>query len=103
MREALSSIRWDDVEPTWIQPRGERVLVCDFFKVTRWWLMPGEVRELVPDAGSFRYLFVADGKVREEETGEEWLKGSGRFVTADHPSLILHGVEESTVVQVEFP
>lgn len=103
VREALSSIRWDDVEPTWIQPRGERVLVCDFFKVTRWWLMPGEVRELVPDAGSFRYLFVADGKVREEETGEEWLKGSGRFVTADHPSLILHGVEESTVVQVEFP
>ena len=103
VREALSSIRWDDVEPACIQPRGERVLVCDFFKVTRWWLMPGEVRELVPDAGSFRYLFVAEGKVREEESGEEWLKGSGRFVTADHPSLILHGVEESTVVQVEFP
>jgi mannose-6-phosphate isomerase len=103
VREALSSIRWDDVEPTCIQPRGERVLICDFFKITRWWLMPGEVRELVPDAGSFRYLFVADGKVREEESGEEWLKGSGRFVTADHSSLILHGVEESTVVQVEFP
>ncbi|NDB96585.1 MAG: mannose-6-phosphate isomerase [Verrucomicrobia bacterium] len=103
VREALNSIRWDDVEPACIQPRGERVLVCDFFKVTRWWLMPGEVRELVPDAGSFRYLFVAEGKVREEESGEEWLKGSGRFVTADHPSLILHGVEESTVVQVEFP
>jgi len=103
VREALNSIRWDDVEPACIQPRGERVLVSDFFKVTRWWLMPGEVRELVPDAGSFRYLFVAEGKVREEESGEEWLKGSGRFVTADHPSLIFHGVEESTVVQVEFP
>ncbi len=56
---------------------------------------------MVPDGGTFRYLFVADGKVRDEG-GEEWAKGAGRLVTADHGSLILQGVEESTVVQVEF-
>ena len=63
--------------------------------------MPGEDREVVPDVGTFRYFFVADGKVRDEG-GEEWAKGVGRLVTADHGSLILQGVEESTVVQVEF-
>lgn len=102
VREALESMRWSEVEPAMIQPRGERVLVCDFFKVTRWWLQRGEVRELVPDRGTFRFLLVADGKLATEG-GEEWAKGAARFVTAEEDSLILRGVEESTVVQVEFP
>jgi len=102
VKEALASIQWEDHEPTFVQPRGERLLVCDYFKITRWWLAPGEVREVVPDAGSFRYLFVADGRIKEEASGEEWAKGAARFVTADHGSVLLHGVEDSTVVQVEF-
>jgi len=103
VKEALASIQWEDHEPTFVQPRGERLLVCDYFKITRWWVAPGEVREVVPDAGSFRYLFVADGRIKEEASGEEWAKGAARFVTADHGSVLLHGVEDSTVVQVEFP
>ncbi len=103
VKEALASIQWEDHEPAFVQPRGERLLVCDYFKITRWWVAPGEVREVVPDARSFRYLFVADGKVKEEESGEEWARGAARFVTADHGSVLLHGVEDSTVVQVEFP
>ena len=70
--------------------------------MTWWWLQPGEVREIVPDRGTFRFLMVGEGKVREEVSGEEWGRGAARFVTADHDSLILQGVEESTVVQVEF-
>ena len=103
VKEALAAIQWEDHEPTFVQPRGERLLVCDYFKITRWWVAPGEVREVVPDAGSFRYLFVADGRIKEEASGEEWAKGAARFVTADHGSVLLHGVEDSTVVQVEFP
>jgi len=103
VKEALASIQWKDHEPTFVQSRGERLLVCDYFKITRWWVAPGEVREVVPDAGSFRYLFVADGRIKEEASGEEWAKGAARFVTADHGSVLLHGVEDSTVVQVEFP
>jgi mannose-6-phosphate isomerase len=103
VKEALASIQWEDHEPTFVQPRGERLLVCDYFKITRWWVAPGEVREVVPDAGSFRYLFVADGRIKEEASGEEWAKGAARFVTADHGSVLLHGVEDSNVVQVEFP
>jgi mannose-6-phosphate isomerase len=102
VKEALASIQWKDHEPTFVQPRGERLLVCDYFKITRWWVAPGEVREVVPDAGSFRYLFLADGRIKEEASGEEWAKGAARFVTADHGSVLLHGVEDSTVVQVEF-
>ena len=102
VKEALESICWDDEEPSFVQPRGERLLACDFFRVTRWWLQPGEVREIVPDRGTFRFLMVGEGKVREEVSGEEWGRGAARFVTADHDSLILQGVEESTVVQVEF-
>lgn len=101
VKEALESIQWSDVEPAFVQPRGERLLVCDYFKVTRWWLAREEVREIVPDRGTFRFLFVADGKI-QTEGGEEWGKGAARFVTADEDSVILRGVEESTVVQVEF-
>jgi mannose-6-phosphate isomerase len=101
VKEALESIQWSDVEPAFVQPRGERLLVCDFFKVKRWWLTREEVREIVPDRGTFRFLFVADGKI-QTEGGEEWGKGAARFVTADEDSVILRGVEESTVVQVEF-
>jgi len=102
VKEALASIRWDDHEPTFVQPRGERMLVCDHFKITRWWLAPSELRELVPNPKSFRYLFVAAGKIREKEAGQEWSKGAAKFVTADHASLLLEGVEDATVVQVEF-
>ena len=101
VKEALESIQWSDVEPAFVQPRGERLLVCDYFKVTRWWLAREEVREIVPDRGTFRFLFVADGKI-QTEGGEEWGKGAARFVTADEDSVILRGMEESTVVQVEF-
>jgi len=102
VKEALASIQWEDHEPAFVQPRGERLLVCNYFKITRWWVAPGEVREVLPNSGSFRYLFVADGRVKEEASGEEWAKGAARFVTADHGSVLLHGVEDSTVVQVEF-
>ena len=102
VKEALASIRWDDHEPAFVQPRGERMLVCDHFRITRWWLAPGELRELVPNPKSFRYLFVAAGKIREKENGSEWPKGAAKFVTADHGSLLLEGVEDATVVQVEF-
>lgn len=103
VKEALASIRWDDHEPTFVQPRGERILVCDYFKITRWWLASGELREMVPNPQSFRYLFVAAGKIREQESGQEWPKGTARLVTADHGALLLEGVEDATVVQVEFP
>ena len=102
VKEALATIQWEDHEPAFVQPRGERLLVCDFFKITRWWVAPGEVREVVPNAKSFRYLFVADGKLKEEGSGEEWPKGTARFISADHGSVLLHGLEDSTVVQVEF-
>ena len=103
VKEALASIRWDDHEPALVQPRGERVLECDHFKITRWWLAPGELRELVPNPQSFRYLFVAAGKIREKEGGREWSKGAAKFLTADHESLLVEGIEDATVVQVEFP
>jgi len=102
VKEALASIRWDDHEPAFVQPRGERMLVCDHFKIIRWWLAPGELRELVPNPKSFRYLFVAAGKIQEKDTGREWAKGAAKFVTADHGSVLLEGVEDATVVQVEF-
>jgi mannose-6-phosphate isomerase len=103
VKEALASIHWEDHEPAFVQPRGERMLACDHFKITRWWLMPGEMRELVPNPKSFRYLFVAAGKVREKQGGQEWPRGTARLLTADQESLLLEGIEDATVVQVEFP
>ena len=52
-------------------------------------------------AAHFGFSLWRTARFRPRE-GEEWGKGAARFVSADEDSVILRGVEESTVVQVEF-
>jgi mannose-6-phosphate isomerase len=75
--EALESIRFNDYEPQFVQPHGERVLSCPFFSVERAYIYPGEYRVWASDQGSFQYHFLAQGELkigdRVFKRGESWL------------------------------
>ena len=74
--EALKTIRFDDYEPQFAQPHGERVLVCPFFSVERAYIYPGEYRVWTSDQSSFQYHFLAQGDLKIDDRvfkrGESW-------------------------------
>jgi mannose-6-phosphate isomerase len=75
--QALDSIRFNDFEPQFAQPHGERVLQCPFFTVERAFIYPGEYRVWTSDQTSFQYHFLAQGDLKIEERtlkrGDGWL------------------------------
>jgi mannose-6-phosphate isomerase len=75
--EALESIRFNDFEPQFVQPHGERVLSCPFFSVERAYIYPGEYRVWTSDHGSFQYHFLAQGDLKIDDRvfkrGDSWL------------------------------
>jgi mannose-6-phosphate isomerase len=75
--QALASIRFNDIEPQFVQPHGERVLQCPFFTVERAFIYPGEYRVWNGDQTSFQYHFLAQGDLkiddRELKRGASWL------------------------------
>ena len=77
IKEALSSIRFNDYEPSFAQPHSERVLQCPFFTVERAFIYPGEYRVWNSDHSSFQYHFLAQGELKIEDTvlkrGASWL------------------------------
>jgi mannose-6-phosphate isomerase len=75
--QALASIRFNDFEPQFTQPHGERVLQCPFFTVERAFIYPGEYRVWTSDHTSFQYHFLAQGELKIDNTtlkrGAAWL------------------------------
>jgi mannose-6-phosphate isomerase len=75
--EALASIRFNDFEPQFTQPHGERVLQCPFFTVERSFIYPGEYRVWTSDQASFQFHFLAQGDLKIEDQvlkrGASWL------------------------------
>ena len=75
--EALASIRFNDYEPQFVQPHGERVLQCPFFTVERAFIYPGEYRVWNSDQSSFQFHFLAQGELKIEDQvlkrGASWL------------------------------
>jgi mannose-6-phosphate isomerase len=75
--QATAAIRFNDTEPQFAQPHGERVLQCPFFSVERALIFPGEYRVWTGDQTSFQYHFLAQGELKIEDRvikrGEGWL------------------------------
>jgi mannose-6-phosphate isomerase len=75
--EALESIRFNDYEPQFAQPHGERVVQCPFFTVERAFIYPGEYRVWTSDQASFQFHFLAQGDLKIEDQvlkrGSSWL------------------------------
>jgi len=75
--QALASIKFNDFEPQFAQPHGERVLQCPFFTVERSFIYPGEYRVWNGDQTSFQYHFLAQGELKIDDLqlkrGASWL------------------------------
>jgi mannose-6-phosphate isomerase len=79
--QALASIRFNDFEPQFAQPHGERVLQCPFFTVERSFIYPGEYRVWNGDQTSFQYHFLAQGELKVDDL--QLKRGAGWLVPAN--------------------
>jgi len=101
VEQALQSIRFDDREPVFVQPHGEKVLACSFFAVHRVYLYPGEFRTFHPNRETFHYHFVADGKAKVGD--REFGLGGGWIMPASHAPYEVEPVGEGLeLVTVSF-
>ena len=90
--QALASIRFNDFEPQFVQPHGERVLQCPYFTVERSFIYPGEYRVWTSDHTSFQYHFLSQGELKIEERTLK--RGSGWLVPASAETYNLEPVGE---------
>jgi mannose-6-phosphate isomerase len=90
--KALESIRFNDFEPQFTQPHGERVLQCPFFTVERAFIYPGEYRVWTSDQTSFQYHFLAQGGLKIDD--QELKKGTSWFVPASAETYNLEPIGE---------
>ena len=90
--QALASIRFNDFEPQFTQPHGERVLQCPFFTVERAFIYPGEYRVWTSDQTSFQYHFLAQGELKIDD--KELKRGTSWFVPASAETYNLEPVGE---------
>lgn len=90
--QALTSIRFSDFEPQFVQPHGERVLQCPFFTVERSFIYPGEYRVWTGDQTSFQYHFLAQGELKIEDRSLK--RGAGWLVPASAESYNLEPLGE---------
>lgn len=91
-KEALASIRFNDTEPQFAQPHGERVIECPYFTVQRAYIYPGEYRVWTSDQTSFQYHFLAQGELKIDD--RTYKRGESWFVPANTESYTLEPLGE---------
>jgi mannose-6-phosphate isomerase len=90
--QALASIRFNDFEPQFVQPHGERVIQCPYFSVERAYIYPGEYRVWTSDHSSFQYHFLAQGGLKIDD--RTYQRGESWFVPASAESYSLEPIGE---------
>lgn len=99
--QAMKSIRFDDAEPYFAQPHSDRVLVCPYFSVKRYFMFPEEEHPWFSDGRSFQYHFVVRGEVR---VGEKLFKMGEAFLISaqSKPYDLVPGIEGAEIVTIEW-
>lgn len=102
VEQALAAINFQDHEPAFVQPHGEKVVECVYFYVRRNYLYPNESQPMQTAGETFQFHFLVRGEVTQE--GATYRPGSSWFVTADHDHYQLtSGSAGAEVLTVEFP
>ena len=83
--ESLESINFDDPEPAVVQPNGEALVACEFFKVDRWQLEGSRNCEA---KDRFAVFMVAEGEVT---CGEAQFRAGSLFLMPAGSDLELQG------------
>ena len=100
--QAMNSINFDDEEPAFVQPHGNRILECRYFALHQHYLYPNESTDFAPRGETFHYHFVHEGEVLQD--GVVHRPGDGWMVTADHGPYQLTASETAALlVTVSFP
>lgn len=81
VEESLKCINFQDIEPIFAQPQGDRILDCKYFAIHRHLFFEKEGRHLGTTPDSFLYLFTAKGGFKVN--GTEYPQGTSLLVGAD--------------------
>ncbi|MEM1060240.1 MAG: type I phosphomannose isomerase catalytic subunit, partial [Verrucomicrobiota bacterium] len=68
IEKSLASIDFDDPEPAFAQPHGERILECPCFSIYQTFIFHDEVRSWISDGASFQFHLIAQGEVTVDGT-----------------------------------
>jgi mannose-6-phosphate isomerase len=102
IQEALESIQFNDFEPTFVQPHGDKVLKTNTFEVKRKMFFEKEIQDFATNEKSFQFLFIAHGKFEFQKRA--WETGDGCFVSANCKAFELKSLEEfGEIILVGFP
>ncbi|MFZ5806998.1 MAG: type I phosphomannose isomerase catalytic subunit [Verrucomicrobiota bacterium] len=102
VEQALECIRFDDWEPYFIQPHGERVVKTDFFEIRRISFFEKEMRDFQIQPTSFQYWFITQGELKFLD--REWEKGQTVFLTADSGALEVEALSDyAEAIITTFP
>lgn len=85
--QSLECIDFKDVEPTFAQPHGTRLLRCPYFDLDRLPFYDEEHQEVTVDPKRFLYGFVSAGTLKID--GETLDRGSSFFLTADSGQVVI--------------
>ena len=97
--QSLTSIDFNDFEPTMDSPDGDTLAICPYFKTNRKSLISGETIGN-PESGKFSILSVAAGTL-ESAAGRRFAKG--QFLLLPGGAAPLKATYDSTVLQVTLP
>jgi mannose-6-phosphate isomerase len=99
---SLKSIDFNDIEPVFTQPHGEKIIECRYFRMDRSMFFEKETRTLSTTADSFIYLFSAKGSFKID--GRDAPRGTSLLVSADHGAFDVECLEdEGHLVRVTWP
>lgn len=103
IEQTLKCSNFNDFEPQFAQPHGERVVECEHFTVHQAYLFAEEYRQWInEDGGSFHYHFLVRGELNagglDFKAGDSWL------VSADQEDFEFKPGEDSDaeLVTVQF-
>lgn len=100
--ESLECIKFDDYEPQFVQPHGEKIVSNPLFHVERASFYEQEERTITLDGSSFQFVFVTSGEF--EFLGRTWKVADTALLRADAGSIdIKLNGEFGELVCVSFP
>jgi len=102
VEQSLACIDFDDVEPVFSQPHGDKMLRCPYFALDRMSVFSGEHKEIRIRPERFLYGFTSAGSVT---IGEKTLeRGTSFFLTADSGQVILETKDEfAEIITATWP
>ncbi len=94
IREAMQCIQFDDITPFFVQPHGEMIINCPYFKVQRHWLLKNESISFTPNGESFYFQFVSRGEAKLLSSDDLLSQGDAWLLSANQSEILLEATSD---------